>query len=447
MYATLSLNDSKFKAGLKAANASLQSFSKGAGKYAAAGSAITTALATGFVISSSKAAASLEDLSVQFEVLTGSASTSADLLKAFREEEKKSALSTQDYANAAKTFLAFGGSIENTLPSLKMLADVSMGNSERFGSLALAFAQTTAAGRLMGQEVLQFVNAGFNPLEQIARDTGKSMADLKKEMEDGKISVQMVTQAFANATSEGGRFYKAIDKGSATTSAKLNQLAAQITQLKVAFGTGFNEGLKDLLDNTGQLANLEGILTSIGNKMGEFASEWASILTDKSTWDLFVLRVELAFARISQLPVFKQFLTATEYIANGLDFKELGSVADGSNVRLIEMNIESMYEDIARQAEKDAIAKDAARRGSEPIPFVGPPAPVVVTDIQVPTPEATTPAITSTESPQRVVDDYMRRGLSMTTNPGSMQDKVLKVQEAIRDILKNAQIQDKQLVW
>jgi tape measure domain-containing protein len=249
--------------GVKAATAGL----------AAMGAAGAAALGA-FVVTSSNAAASIEDLALQFEVLTGSAQTSKNLLKAFREEEKKSALNTEDYANAAKTFLAFGGSVEDTLPSLKMLADVSMGNSERFGSLALAFAQTTAAGRLMGQEVLQFVNAGFNPLEQIARDTGKSMADLKKEMEDGKISVQMVKQAFISATSEGGRFYRAIDKGSATTSAKINQTKAAVTQLQVAFGTGFNEGLKDALDAANNfLPQLEGKFTEAGKLVGLAMSE------------------------------------------------------------------------------------------------------------------------------------------------------------------------------
>ncbi|TAE87609.1 MAG: hypothetical protein EAZ81_13840 [Verrucomicrobia bacterium] len=150
-----------------------------------------------------------------------------------------------------------------------MLGDVSMGNAERFSSLATAFAQTTAAGRLMGQEVLQFVNAGFNPLAQIAKDTGRSMADLKKEMEDGKISVDMVRQAFVKATSEGGLFFKAIDKGSATTSAKINQAGAAVTQLQVAFGTGMNEGLKSALDATSNfLPQLQERFTQAGNTLG-----------------------------------------------------------------------------------------------------------------------------------------------------------------------------------
>jgi tape measure domain-containing protein len=243
------------------------------GSLAALGAAGAAGL-TAFVVSSSNAAASLEDLSIQFEVLTGSAKSSADLLKAFREEEKKSSLNTEDYANAAKNLLGFGMNLEEVVPTLKMLGDVSMGNSDRFGSLALAFAQTTAAGRLMGQEVLQFINAGFNPLSQIAKDTGKSMADLKKEMEDGKISVDMVKQAFVNATSAGGLFYKAIDKGSAGTNAKINQTKAAVTQLQVAFGTGFNEGLKDALDASNNfLPQLESKFADAGSVVGSAISQ------------------------------------------------------------------------------------------------------------------------------------------------------------------------------
>jgi tape measure domain-containing protein len=243
------------------------------GSLAALG-AVGAAGLTAFAVSSSQAAASLEDLSIQFEVLTGSAKSSADLLKAFREEEKKSSLNTEDYANAAKNLLGFGMNLEEVVPTLKMLGDVSMGNSDRFGSLALAFAQTTAAGRLMGQEVLQFINAGFNPLSQIAKDTGKSMADLKKEMEDGKISVDMVKQAFMNATSAGGLFYTAIDKGSAGTNAKINQTKAAVTQLQVAFGTGFNEGLKDALDASNNfLPQLESKFADAGSVVGSAISQ------------------------------------------------------------------------------------------------------------------------------------------------------------------------------
>jgi len=185
------------------------------------GAGALTAGLVSFVKGSSEAAASIEDLTMQFEVLTKSASVTKGMLDDFRKEAAKSPLSIEDYAKAGKTLMAFGLQAKDVMPTLKNLADVSMGNSDRFGSLALAFAQTTAAGRLMGQEVLQFVNAGFNPLQQISKKTGESMVQLKKRMEDGAISALEVKQSFKEATSEGGLFFGAIQKGAETTSGKI----------------------------------------------------------------------------------------------------------------------------------------------------------------------------------------------------------------------------------
>jgi len=211
--------------------------------------AVTTKLFETIKDASGKAAG-MESLTLQFEVLTKSAEKSRDLIKSFREEAIKSPLSVSDYAQAGKTLMAFGMSSEKTLPILKMLGDVSLGNAERFGSLALAFAQTQAAGRLMGQEVLQFVNAGFNPLQEISRKTGRSMVELKKAMEDGAISADMVTQAFQSATSRGGLFFGAIEKGASTTEGKMAKVRDAVDSLQISFGTGFNAGLRDALDAT-----------------------------------------------------------------------------------------------------------------------------------------------------------------------------------------------------
>jgi hypothetical protein len=45
------------------------------------------------------------------------------------------------------------------------------------------------------------------------------------------------------------------------------------------------------------------------------------------------------------------------------------------------------------------------------------------------------------------IDEYQKRGLSLSKTPGALQDKLLKVQEQIRDILNGAKIQGKELVW
>jgi len=468
IFATLSLKDVQFRNGVKSASKDLTGLGKAAsgiggkiaGVFVTAG---ITAGVIGFAKFSSQAAASIEDLDIQFEVLTGSASTAQKLIKTFREEEKKSALSTEDYANAAKSILAFGGTAESVVPILKQIGDVSMGNSERFGSLALAFAQTTAAGRLMGQEVLQFVNAGFNPLEQISRDTGKSMAELKNQMEAGGISVDMVKKAFISATSAGGRFYQAIEKGSAGTNAKINQTIATMTQLKVAFGTGFNEGLKSAMDAiNGSASGLESAFTKAGEYIGGVISDWSSMFTDGTTWDLFVLNAAMAFGKILELPVVRELVQILGLV-NGLSMSEAASLTDGSYTAATQAQIDKIYDGIAEKAAKQGELKGFADKEKKKQTDyekarneIYKAAPAFVdyeamrNEIYKNAPDFAEPqqaAEIDNSMIDRKIDDYQRRGLSMSKNPNTIQDKVLKIQEQIRDILKDAKIQGKELVW
>jgi tape measure domain-containing protein len=201
-----------------------------------------------FVISSSKAAASVEDLTIQLGVLTGSTAIAKKMIAEFKAEEIKSSLNLSDYADAAKLLLGFGAAQETVLPLLKQIGDVSLGNSERFGRLALAFGQIQSKGKLAGQELNQLAESGFNPLQIMVEKTGKTYGELFEMMEKRTITVDHVSKALEIATSEGGRFYKAIEKGSVGTTAKIAQTQAAFTSLQVAFGTGFNVGLKNALD-------------------------------------------------------------------------------------------------------------------------------------------------------------------------------------------------------
>ena len=103
-----------------------------------------------------------------------------------------------------------------------------MGDSQRLQSLALSFSQMTATGKLMGQDLLQMINAGFNPLAEISRKTGKSIGDLKDEMEKGAISADMVREAFISATSEGGKFNGMLEAQSKIISGAYSNLQGAI---------------------------------------------------------------------------------------------------------------------------------------------------------------------------------------------------------------------------
>ncbi len=234
------------------------------------------------LVDSSKKAAGMEMLQMQFETLTKSSETAKGLIQDFRKEAQKSPLTTQDYAQAAQKMLTVGRSAEEIMPTLRMLGDVSMGSGLKFERLSLAYSQVIAKGRLMGQENNQLAESGFNPLAQISKKTGESMATLMKRMEDGAISSDEVTQAFKDATSAGGLFFQAIQKGAATMEGKLAATRDTIDNLQIAFGEGMNEGVKTGLDAISNgLPQFEGKFREAGQMMGNAIADAVNGDADK----------------------------------------------------------------------------------------------------------------------------------------------------------------------
>jgi tape measure domain-containing protein len=154
-----------------------------------------------------KMGAELEQTTLLFNTLTGSVEKGTKLFEDLTEFANTTPFSNEALNKNARTLLAFGAEAEEVERNLRMLGDVAAGDSERLSRLTLAFAQSRSAARLMGQDLLQFINAGFNPLQIISEKTGKSMLELKKQMEKGLIPFRMVEEAFRIATAEGGRFH------------------------------------------------------------------------------------------------------------------------------------------------------------------------------------------------------------------------------------------------
>lgn len=158
----------------------------------------------------------------------GSEEKMRSLMKQIQEYALISPLNTKDMLGSLQTMIGFGLDPDSSVKYLKAIGDISMGDAQKFNSLSLAFSQCSAAGKLMGQDLNQMINQGFNPLSVIADKTGKSVGQLKEEMSKGKIFAEMVQQAFIDATSEGGKFYGMAEAGSKTLSGQISMLEENI---------------------------------------------------------------------------------------------------------------------------------------------------------------------------------------------------------------------------
>jgi tape measure domain-containing protein len=190
----------------------------------------------------------MEQTNIKFEVLLGSVSKATGLLKELNDYANATPYTNEGIIKGAETMLGFGIAHEKVMGNMKMLGDVAMGNQEKLGGLSLVYSQIMATGRLMGQDLLQLINQGFNPLQIMSENTGISMGVLKKQMEAGAISANMVEEAFRLATSEGGRYYNMSNKMAETAGGKWSTLMGTMKNIISRIGMAFALWISPLID-------------------------------------------------------------------------------------------------------------------------------------------------------------------------------------------------------
>lgn len=204
----------------------------------AAAAVFTVQQAANFAGSIVRVRGEVEALSISFETLLGGNKQKAHaLFSEIRTFAVNTPMMLNDLARGAQMLLSFNIEAERVMPILKQIGDISMGDAQKFNSLTLAFSQMMSTGKLMGQDLLQMINAGFNPLSVISEKTGKSIGQLKKDMEAGAISSEMVADAFAAATAEGGKFYGMLEKQSKGINGSISNLKGAIEDMMNDIGT------------------------------------------------------------------------------------------------------------------------------------------------------------------------------------------------------------------
>ena len=174
-----------------------------------------------------------EKTSVAFRVLVGDERKAGELLQQINEFAAATPFSNLHLEGAAQMLLNFGVAGDDVMKRLQQLGDISMGDSEKLNSLALVFGQVSAAGKMSGQDLLQFINAGFNPLKELQNMTGKSYQELQDMMSKGKIGVDAVSAALQHATGVGGMFHGMMEEQSKTVAGKWSTAIGLVQQRAV----------------------------------------------------------------------------------------------------------------------------------------------------------------------------------------------------------------------
>ena len=262
----------------------------------------------------------MESLETSFRVLLGNKEDAQALTDSIREYAVKTPMQMNELADSAKQMLGFGVPLNEIMENLKAIGDVSMGDSEKFKSLSLAFSQMSATGKLMGQDLMQMVNAGFNPLDQMAQTTGKSIGKLKDEMSAGAISAEMVRKAFIDATSEGGKYYGMLEEQSKTLAGAYSNLEGAVNDALSEIGANTESVMKGAIDIGTSLAkNYETVGKVLMTLVATYGSYKAAVVGVSVVTDLlngkYTLKIRLLRSLAAAQQLLNKTMLANPYVA------------------------------------------------------------------------------------------------------------------------------------
>lgn len=207
----------------------------------------------------------------QLSRMFGSTEAGAAAYAAIKKFADDNAQALDQTTASAVKLKAFG--IDPLKGSLQALTDenAAMGGSqERLEGTILAVGQAWAKQKLQGEEILQLVERGVPVWDLLAKVTGKSVAEVQKLSEAGKLGRKEI----AGLIEEIGR----LNKGAAAQGA--NTLSGQFTQL-----TGRVREFFTTVANSGTLDYLKGQLAALNQRIKDMAASGQLAALAKSISD------------------------------------------------------------------------------------------------------------------------------------------------------------------
>lgn len=242
------------------------------------GAGALTAGLLSFVKSSSAAASSVESLTTQFTTLLGSAKAAQERMEEITEFAAKTPFEIKELAATSKLLEVMGGKLISTGAGLRLVGDAAAMSGQPIEEVGLHIGRLFSAitsGTSAGESV--------NRLQELGLITGATklrFEELAAAQKKGTASTLTGAQALKALQTVMSKAQGGMEALSATTEGKLSNLRDNLDQLKVAFGTGFNDGFKVALD----AANTK--LPQIMAKFAEFGSLIGKTIQDAVNGDL-----------------------------------------------------------------------------------------------------------------------------------------------------------------
>ena len=222
--------------------------------------------------------------------MTGSAIRAQKILGDVAKAAAKTPFERKELVEYAKQLYATGTAQKDLIPTMMILGDVAAGvGTEKLPRIVNAFTQIQSKGRLMGDDLKDLTNNTVPIIGELADMLGVVPAQIRDMASEGKITADMVTEAFRRMTSEGGRFHDMQQKQSETTGGKLSNLADAVGVLALKLG----EPLR------GPLSKIVTLLIAVTEKIGQINPVFAVFVSTAAGAIMVVTGLATAFGLVA----------------------------------------------------------------------------------------------------------------------------------------------------
>ena len=190
--------------------------------------------------------AQIEQYQVALTTLTGSAEEADRIISNLQEDASKSPFDTSSLIEANQYLISAGVDADEARKTINALGDAiaaTGGGSAELSRMAQNLQQIKNTGKATSVDIKQFANAGINIYGLLADAMGKTTEEVK----DMDVSYEVLAEALAKASEEGGKYYGAMENQSQTLTGQLSSLKDSVGQLLGDLTSELMPVIKDIL--------------------------------------------------------------------------------------------------------------------------------------------------------------------------------------------------------
>lgn len=221
----------------------VQSFSKMKTAVLAVTAAIT-AMGAATAVPYSK----LQDMTLQFDVMLGSAQKAAAFMGDLNRFAASTPFEISGIAESSRQLLSAGVSAENVTWHLQKIGDVAAGTGKQLTEISQIYVKVINSGKAYTRELLQLSNAGVPILNQLAKQFGVTKEEVFKLAEAGKITSRDLITAFDQMTNSTGIYANMMQRLSETLSGRWSTMQDEIFYFAAAIGETLAPEFAKLID-------------------------------------------------------------------------------------------------------------------------------------------------------------------------------------------------------